>query len=175
MAGGCGGGGGRGRGLAGDPAGIKTAGRRRRGADPSWGFSCAASNLRTVYRGGSRKESEKAEEKGAARRDVGGEAGAQEVEAMVLGDLMRTAGGGGFPKQLAAISTDPIKINERAACESKPLRRPACSSSLFLSSPPAPACPRQPPPAPTRTPWDSLFHSNSFSRRRESAPSRGSD
>lgn len=45
-----------------------------------------------------------------------------------MGDLMRTGGGGGgFPKQLAAISTDPIKINERSGlCESKkqPLRRP---------------------------------------------------
>ena len=54
----------------------------------------------------------------------------EKVETMVLGDLMRTPGGGGFPKQLAAISTDPIKINERAACESKPLRRPGCSFRL---------------------------------------------
>lgn len=56
----------------------------------------------------------------------------EEVETMVLGDLMRTPGGGGFPKQLAAISTDPIKINERAACESKSLRRPGCSFRLYL-------------------------------------------
>lgn len=57
----------------------------------------------------------------------------EKVEAMVLGDLMRRGGRRGFPKQLAAISTDPIKINERAACESKPLRRPVCRShSLFL-------------------------------------------
>lgn len=59
----------------------------------------------------------------------------EKVEAMVLGDLMRRGGRRGFPKQLAAISTDPIKINERAACESKPLRRPVCRShSLFLFS-----------------------------------------
>lgn len=51
------------------------------------------------------------------------------LEAMVLGDLMRTAGGGGFPKQLAAISTDPIKINERAACESK---RSLCAAQAAL-------------------------------------------
>lgn len=70
------------------------------------------------------------------RRDT--EAGEEEevkekVEAMVLGDLMRRGGRRGFPKQLAAISTDPIKINERAACEPKPLRRPVRRShSLFL-------------------------------------------
>lgn len=57
----------------------------------------------------------------------------EKVEAMVLGDLMRRGGRRGFPKQLAAISTDPIKINERAACEPKPLRRPVRRShSLFL-------------------------------------------
>lgn len=63
----------------------------------------------------------------------------EKVEAMVLGDLMRRGGRRGFPKQLAAISTDPIKINERAACESKPLRRPVCRShSLFLFPLPPP-------------------------------------
>lgn len=71
-------------------------------------------------------------------RDAGGrreEEVKEKVEAMVLGDLMRRGGRRGFPKQLAAISTDPIKINERAACESKPLRRPVCRShSLFLFS-----------------------------------------
>lgn len=42
------------------------------------------------------------------------------------------AAGGGFPKQLAAISTDPIKINERE----EPSRRPAHRSlSLSLSLP----------------------------------------
>lgn len=66
----------------------------------------------------------------------------EKVEAMVLGDLMRRGGRRGFPKQLAAISTDPIKINERAACESKPLRRPVCRShSLFLFPLPLPLSP----------------------------------
>lgn len=82
----------------------------------------------------------------------------EEVEAMVLGDLMRTPGGGGFPKQLAAISTDPIKINERAACESKPLRRSGC-------------CPVSVSPS-TKTSLP-LRRSDSFSRTAD--PCRGSD
>lgn len=71
------------------------------------------------------------------RRDTeAGEEAKEKVEAMVLGDLMRRGGRRGFPKQLAAISTDPIKINERAACEPKPLRRPVRRShSLFLFPP----------------------------------------
>lgn len=77
---------------------------------------------------------------------------------MVLGDLMRRGGRRGFPKQLAAISTDPIKINERAACESKPLRRPVCRShSLFLF----PLSPLSPNPLPP--PSLTLFVSLSFS------------
>lgn len=90
---------------------------------------------RTDLKAGScRKEFEEQKKKELRDTEDGEEEEVKEkVEAMVLGDLMRRGGRRGFPKQLAAISTDPIKINERAACESKPLRRPVCRShSLFL-------------------------------------------
>lgn len=57
------------------------------------------------------------------------------------GGLMRT-GGGGFPKQLAAISTDPIKINgtERGLCESKRHSLCAAQRRSVLRSPPPRRC-----------------------------------
>lgn len=115
--------------------GIKSFGRSRRSVP-------RVSSLLTFgwtdpKAGSCRKDfEERAEEKGAeghTERCGEEERVKEKVEAMVLGDLMRRGGRRGFPKQLAAISTDPIKINERAACESKPLRRPVCRShSLFL-------------------------------------------
>lgn len=113
-------------------------------------------------RGACRRKRSRGTRRGRRETGRGGREGEEErrlkekVEAMVLGDLMRRGGRRGFPKQLAAISTDPIKINERAACESKPLRRPVCRShSLFLFPLPPPPPPLPPPLA--------LFSSRSFS------------
>lgn len=116
--------------------GIKTVRRSRRGALSIRSEGFFALNFR-VNRSKGRVLQERvrgAQKKKELRDTEDGEEEVKEkVEAMVLGDLMRRGGRRGFPKQLAAISTDPIKINERAACESKPLRRPVCRShSLFL-------------------------------------------
>lgn len=63
---------------------------------------------------------------------------------------MRTGGGGsgGFPKQLAAISTDPIKINgtERGLCESKRHSLCAAQRRSVLRSPPSPSMRASPSP-----------------------------
>ena len=51
------------------------------------------------------------------------------------GERTHTHAGGGFPKQLAAISTDPIKINERAREQrlyAANLRRPAAAAAVVL-------------------------------------------
>jgi len=56
----------------------------------------------------------------------------EKVEAMVLGDLMRRGGRRGFPKQLAAISTDPIKINELSLSLSRLPLSPFPSFSLSI-------------------------------------------
>lgn len=78
------------------------------------------------------REAEEKEAEGYVEREGGeGEGGGDGTRG-----LDEKGGRRGFPKQLAAISTDPIKINERAACEPKPLRRPVRRSrSLFLFPP----------------------------------------